>query len=730
MNRIFVCLIVVFTSIYTTITFAQSDLWQIANTASKVNNADAAIQYFGIDDQALRSKLNLVPNELRGQTDTIQLPMPDGTLARFTIVESSIMEDGLAAKFPDIKSYKVYGIDDPSASGRVDLSPKGFRGMLMTSQGRVFIDPDQSTSNRYVSRLRNGRHAHADPEQPFQCSVYDLPNNRTVPQNFSSNKTVSRIPGSLTTYRIAVSATPEYVTAVGGTLNTAMAEINTAINRVNQIYERDLGIRLFLVTNNDRIVDVAPADAGFTNNSGVALLSQNQAWIDAQIGSANYDIGHVFSTGGGGVARLQSVCSTSNKAKGVTGLPNPTGEPFYIDFVAHEIGHQFGGNHTYNGTVGSCGGQRNPSTAFEPGSGTTIMGYAGICGTENIETASDATFHAGSINEINTFVTTLGGASCDTPLVITPVNTDPTGVNAGINRVIPKSTPFQLIGTGVDTGDTLSYQWDQMDTGASTDALTLGTDLATNTLFRSYVPQPTGVRDFPVLSSQIANINGKGETLPTTARTLNFRLIVRDGKSGMTTSDVLLTVDGNSGPFTITSQNTASTFPATSNPTVTWNVANTNVGPISCSSVDIDLLTFSTDSSTYGITPLIAGTPNDGTEAVIIPDRSGSKARFRVSCSSNIFYDISDADSNITGTLMFPTTGNSANVTGSPAAETITVIGGPPAPVPNTGIPSGIGGGGGGLVDDLMSYIFLCLLLGRCWLLRARKLMVTRADLL
>ncbi|MFT5657151.1 MAG: hypothetical protein ACI9KN_000423, partial [Gammaproteobacteria bacterium] len=247
-----------------TFVLAQDNIWQDANLAAKTSGHMALSRYFDADDQALRSKLSLVPNEIRGQTDTILLPMPDGSLAKFSIVESSIMEDGLAEEFPQIKSYKVYGIDDPTASGRVDMSPKGFRGMLMTTQGRVFIDPANGTSNRYTSNLTGSS---SRSVQPFQCEVHADSSSSSDMVNFSRNETLHRISGSLITYRLAVSATSEYVNAVDGGAttdlaesNAVMAEINTAINRVNQVYERDLGVRLLLVTGNSSLIEVSSAN--------------------------------------------------------------------------------------------------------------------------------------------------------------------------------------------------------------------------------------------------------------------------------------------------------------------------------------------------------------------------------------------------------------------------------------------------------------------------------------
>ena len=664
-TRLFV---VIFLLINSGAGFAAQGFWQDVTTSSKSSSDEVtSIRYFDSDEQALRDFLALVPHESSGDNSyTILLPMPDGTQSSYSIVESPIMETGLAAKYPDIKSYLVYGIDDPGASGRVDISPKGFRGMIYTSQGRVFIDPDwqNSVAQQYLSRSSHGQSS----DSGFQCSANQLVSNQ-MSSPVLSQRTANRIAGSLLEYRLAVSATQEYVLApnvntngTGNELSDALAEINTAINRVNLIYQRDLGIKLVLVANNDLVIDIngdsildgLDSDGFPLNNNGFEMLSVNQSWVDTQIGSLDYDIGHVFTTGGGGVASISSVCGLF-KAEGVTGLPNPVGDNFYIDFVAHEIGHQFGAEHTFNGTTGNCGfGNRSllPNT-FEPGSGSTIMAYAGICGTENIQSSSDATFHAGSIEQINSFVT--GAGNCGVGSLISPSNADPTAV-AGGNQVIPISTSFLLQGSGSDgDGDSIDFQWDQMDFGTATTSATIGDDLGDNALFRSYLPQSTGNRDFPALGTQVRDGPfDQSEALPCTARNLNFRLTVRDGKSGQATDDLQITVDSNSGPFRITSHNFGEIISTNSGgEIISWDVANTNSGAVNCPNVDIDLLTFAPGYASYSVTSLATGEVNDGGAIVnFFPQEalSSSLARFRVKCSNNIFYDISDADLVIQGT--------------------------------------------------------------------------------
>ncbi len=688
--------------------------WQAEDTSSRMlSSGGDGIQYFIADAPALRDFLHQVPAETSGQSLEIKLPMPDGSLARYNIYESSIMETGLSAKFPEIKSYRVQGVDQPGSSGRVDISSKGFRGMVDTVYGRVFFGPDPVDSTLYQSRTSKGS---SGSNSGFQCGVYDLETNQSSLRSFEHKSAVSyRISGSITAYRLAVSATPEYVTAVGGGLSNAMSEINTVINRVNQIYERDLGVRLYLVAENDLLIDLNN-EAGFTNDDGFGnidskILIENQIWTDTKLGSHNYDIGHIFSTGAGGVASLESVCSDF-KAGGVTGLQNPAdlmSDIFYIDFVSHEIGHQFGANHTFNGSTGACGGSnRYGPTAVEPGSGSTIMAYAGICGSEDLQPNSDATFHAKSIEEVNTFVSDPAtGGSCATILATSPANNDPL-VNPVTNKIIPINTPFRLVSSATDSdGDTLSYQWEQMDAGGTaTTNTTFDSDQGDNPLFRSYVPQGSPERHFPSMSNQLGTTNDIVEVLPSTSRALNFRLTARDCKSGQATTDVELTVDTtNSTPFSVTSHSVPVSFAGTDSQTITWNVANTATSAVNCPNVDIDLLSFSPDKSTYGVTNLVNGTVNDGSYVIVIGDSWADNARYRVSCSDNVFYAISDADLDVTGELALPTTDNSTVLSEAAICGASNAVGAPPD---STNLPSSGGSSGGGSIN--LPWL-LCLLL-------------------
>jgi hypothetical protein len=477
------------------------------------------------------------------------------------------------------------------------------------------------------------------------CRIHELADSAIGRSARVSGDAAARTGDQLRTYRIAIAATGEYTTFHGGTVNSALSAIATTLNRVNQIYERDLAVRMVLVANNDQIVYTNGATDPYTNSNGIAMLTENQTTLDAVIGSANYDIGHVVSTGGGGIAGLGVVCANSNKARGVTGSPQPVGDAFDIDYVAHEIGHQFDADHTFNGTSGACvDPNRSPTNAYEPGSGTTIMAYAGICGAENLQSNSDAMFHAGSIASIVTFTTAGSGNGC---AAVSATGNNPPTVNAGQPYTIPRSTPFELTGSGSDpdVGNTLTYAWEQMDLGTASSSPATMVDDGTRPIFRSFLPTGSPTRTFPKLTDLLNNTSTIGESLPTTNRALNFRLTARDGLGGVDAANVQLQVVSTAGPFAVTAPNGGQNVVGSA--TVSWNTANTGSGTaVNCPNVDILL---STDGGNTFPTTLRVATPNDGNEAVTFPQGSSTTARIKVKCSNNVFFDISNANFSFTG---------------------------------------------------------------------------------
>ncbi|MFO0839201.1 MAG: M12 family metallo-peptidase [Phycisphaerae bacterium] len=591
----------------------------------------------------------------------VSLPMPDGSFARFRVVDSPIMAPALAAQFPEIRTFLGQGIDDPAASVRFDYTPVGFHSQILSPNGSVYIDPisqgDRNVHAVYFKRDLTNIHA-AD----WHCDgpvIDDVAERLAANPELRGGGVSARSGPTRREYRLACAATGEYTAFHGGTVTAGQAAIVTAINRVTGVYELEVAVRLILVANNSLLVYTNSATDPYTNNNGSTMLGQNQTNVDTVIGTANYDIGHVFSTGGGGIAGLGVVCRAGNKARGVTGLPSPIGDPFYIDFVAHEMGHQYGGNHSFNGNTTNCGSNRNASTAYEPGSGSTIMCYAGVCdAADNLQNNSDAYFHSISFDEIINYTTVGLGNGC--PVQVATGNVAPT-VNAGVDYTIPSGTPFALTATASDpNGDPLTYCWEERDLGPAQPASGAGSaDNGTSPIQRSFNASTSPTRLVPRLLTLQTGAFAIGEQYAATNRTLNYRITARDnraGGGGVNTDDMRITVVNTGSAFQVTSPNTNVLWSGTQ--TVTWNVANTTAAPISCALVNILL---STDAGvTYPFT-LAANTANDGSEVVTIPSVSSTTARIKVESVGNIFFDISNV--NFRTTIAPPT-----NVQASPAA--------------------------------------------------------------
>ncbi|WCL81397.1 zinc-dependent metalloprotease family protein [Saprospira sp. CCB-QB6] len=566
----------------------------------------------------------------------LSLPLPDGSYETFEIVESPIMEVELAEKFPEIQTYAGRGLSDPSKTLRFDLTPQGFHAMILTpGEGTVYIDPYQfgggDIEHYIVYNRRDFRPA--SPKQ-FVCGLTG--NNIPLSSFKSGGQTAARF-GSceLRTYRIAIAATGEYTQFHGGTVALALAAQTTTLNRVNGVYEREMAIRMNLVANNNLIIYTNATTDPYTNGTPGTMITENQVNIDTEIGSANYDIGHVFGTNSGGLAGLGVVCSNSGKARGVTGSSAPIGDPFDIDYVAHEVGHQFGCNHTQNN---SC--NRNNATAMEPGSASTIMGYAGIC-APNVQNQSDDYFHSVSLQEMGAFITG-AGHSCPTTTAL--ANNAPTVSAPAANISIPASTPFLLTATASDPdGNTLTYSWEQMENTTATMPPVASSTAGPN--FRSFDPVTDPTRYFPNLSDLAAGGPFTWEVLPSVSRTMDFRVTVRDNAAGggcTAHADMQVTVDASSGPFVVLYPSaTGISWNGGSTETVSWDVAGTDGNPVSCANVDILL---STDGGLSYPTVLAANVPNDGSEAISVPNIGTTTGRIMVRCANGYFFDISDND--------------------------------------------------------------------------------------
>ena len=567
----------------------------------------------------------------------LTLPLPDGQFVRVRVEESPILSPDLAHRYPLIRTYRAQGVDDPTLTARLDTTPWGFHAQLITEKGAVYVDP----LNTPDAKRTDGYRSYWKSElvrPPFRCGVGGgvLDEGWAAPMALA----VTNPSGDQRrNYRLAVTATGEYTTFFAGIdcpsgspatcpHDAAAARIATTVNRVTGIYEREVAVRFTLTATNiyeNAATDPFPAGASVNG----ALLDQNQADLDLQVGSANYDIGHIFSQGGGGgLAGVGIVCG-GTKARGGTSLGNPSGDVFDVDYVAHEVGHQMGGRHTFNGNEGSCGGtNRFATSAYEPGSGTTIMAYAGICGSQNVQPNSDDYFHVHSFDQITDFRDG-GGAACGT---LTATGNGAPSVDAGLDYTIPRATPFTLTAAAASdpNGDALTYNWEEFDLGPA------GVPAPGNTtgpLFRSRPATPGPGRTLPRFPDLLSGVATPWEVLPNVDRDLNFRVTVRDhepGGGGVDYDSMVVHVSG--APFRITSPAPGGALECGDDGSIAWDKGGSTAASVRA--------LLSTDAGATFST-LLASTANDGAEPVAVPAVLASAARLKLEPTDNIYFSLS-----------------------------------------------------------------------------------------
>ncbi|WP_421172552.1 reprolysin-like metallopeptidase [Aeromonas sp. 601115] len=570
---------------------------------------------------------------LQAGANKLTLPLPDGGEVTFALEAYDLLPADLAAKYPQIRTFKGYNPAHPIETGRFDLGPQGFHAMFSHQGKMVFVDPLRNAEG-YAVYYQQDAHSRLEDEAD---KVLGHDADRALQQRVQVDGNVRK------RYTIAISATGEYTRYHGGSRVLTMAAITTLLNRVNQVYQQDVGAEFVLASGNDNLVFTDPASDPFDNTNADADLNvdvQAQAFAAGDVGA--FDIGHVLNTGGGGLASLGVLCvdtlppyyAYGAKSSGMTGSKEPVGDAFFIDYVAHEIGHQFGAEHTFNGTTGNCGaGNRAEEQAWEPGSGSSIMAYAGICGEENIQPHSDPYFHSKSIEQMRAHMASV--STCGTTLALS--NNAPQ-VAAGNDYVIPANTPFALKGAGADLdGNPLLFNWEQIDKGTESSSVATMVDDGSRPLFRFVSPTASPERILPSLPSLLSGTLAKGEAWPTTNRDLNFRLTVRDGQGGVASDDMKVQVVNTGTAFRITSPISGVTLTPGGSQSLTWDVAGTTLPPISCSKVDISVT--QDEGASWAL--LVSSQPNSGSATVTLPGNLTSSVRLKVACSDNIFFAIS-----------------------------------------------------------------------------------------
>lgn len=650
---------------------------------------------YTMDEASLKFQMwNLSTNPDEGMI--ISLPLPDGSARNFRVWQTPMMPDDLAARYPDIKTFTAEAVDNRNVTAKIDFTLFGFHAMIFDGDNTAFVDPfDNYRDGFYMVHYK--RDEVRPLNEMMKCGVVseDEPKANgipvTLPINNKSTAAAKVINGyNLRTYRLALAADNFYCAAVGGTtIPLALSKMTTTMNRINGVYERELSITMKFVSNEDQIIWTTPTggpngDDPFNaiDANPNACLPVNQTQCDTRIGAANYDIGHVFTTNGGGLSLRGVVCTSGSKAQSVTGSPSPTGDGFDIDFVAHEMGHEFNGGHTYNnGSDGNCGGgNRVRQDSYEPGSGSTIMAYAGICSPDDLQLHSDPYFHALSLLEIQAYVSAGGNCAEQTSSNNKSVAYDP----FQSTYTIPYKTPFELIGPALtdSVADTATlYCWEEWDRDMSANGTRFINTTTVGPLFRSYSPTRAKTRVFPKISMVLAGTlsnagmeGNEGEKVPTTTRQMVFRCTFRDimnnlGVFTFPTDSIVIHAQAtttNTG-FTVTSQNaTVPAFDGGSTATVTWDVVGTDGAPYNAANVDIYL---GTNGSNF---PYYAGTfPNNGSATITVPNppATSSTCRFKVKGSGNVFFNVNGKNFTVKNNPSLPVAPNVVQQVATQAQE-------------------------------------------------------------
>ncbi len=660
----------------TTLGFSQSDKFWSANNENKAGiTTDKAVarlsfpklfKLFNLNTASLRQQLfSVVGKNAARHSTVISLPNADGGFEEFEVFEASNFEPDLQDRFPEIRAFSGKGITDQFATLKLSISPQGIQSMVFrTDKENEFIEPysnDHTVYAVFKSQREKGKLA-------WTCSTDDK--NTMSGLNLKGDNTSSATgssTGTLKTMRLAQSCNGEYSNYFGATsaaqVGLVLAAFNNTLTRCNGVYEKDLALHLNLIANTTAVIYYSPSTDPYSTTLS-QWNAQLQSTLTANIGEANYDIGHMFgaSGGGGNAGCIGCVCVNGSKGSGITSPADgiPQGDNFDIDYVVHEVGHQLGGNHTFSMSSEGTGVNK------EVGSGITIMGYAGIT-AQDVAPHSIDIFHQATIAQIQANLAT---KTCPVSTNITANNVAPV-IAALSNYTIPISTPFALTGSASDANsDAITYCWEQNDNSTTTGASSVASPTkATGPNWLSFPATASGTRLFPKLSTILSGLNvtpplpggdagANIEALSSVSRTLNFRLTVRDNHAFSSTApvavgqtafaDAVVTVSNTSGPFAVSAPNTAVTWAGGSAQTITWSVNNTTAAPVSCANVKISL---STDGGQTFPTVLAASTPNDGTESLVIPIGASTTARIKVEAVGNIFFDISNTNFTIGGAV-------------------------------------------------------------------------------
>lgn len=620
--------------------------WEAVSQKTSQIRKEVDVKYsYKVDLASIRSLLkDAVETGNNAKPVIISLPTVEGKIEKFAVYSNPVMEKAMAEQY-QLGSYVGVGIDDPSKYLRFSTSPTEMQSMIIKDGVFQFIEPITTDKQTYGVFYKTKR---TKSDNGFECSTEEK-NIKDIQSLLENGKKklssigITNRPSSTKyrTYRLALSATGEYTQLFGGTVAGALVQMNNTMTRVNGVFEKDFGIKL-LIQNFPNIIYTNAATDPYTANN---LNLQLQQTLTAQVGNANYDIGHVFNAAGGNgnAGCIGCICTDpttaepEGKGSAFTQSTNPTGDLFDIDYVAHEMGHQLGGNHTYSHL--SEGSMVN----VEPGGGTTIMGYAGIT-DDNVQNFSDAYFHYSSVNQILTNIESR--TTCGTSVNIT--NNTPPVISPLTAYNIPKGTAYYLDATATDAqNDPIKYTWEQYDSVDDFASISGDSGWGYNpqgSIARSFFGTTSGRRYFPsfplVMNGTLTN-KPTWETVSYVPRTLNYAVTVRDENAMrpmLSSSETTVTV-GNNGPFKFNGLTASTVLYNNASNTIQWEVANTNAAPYNVANIKID---YTADNGNTW-TDLIASTPNTGSYSVQMPSGLTGTVKLRISAIGNIFYAVSPA---------------------------------------------------------------------------------------
>ena len=594
---------------------------------------------FGLNKYRFEEQIKKIPFRYSNtKAAELNLPGIDGKSNKFSVYRTNVLHPKLQEKYPELMSFVGVNLKTPTEMIRFVYHPAvGIKGIITGDDVAFIIDPVKM--DRFKIFELNDQEI-----EKFNCETESIRKSYNT-KNFNQKNAND---GNLRRYRLALAVSGEYAQFFldGSEQNDqerkgkVLAAMVSSINRVNGIFERDFSITMQIIPENEELIYLNPSTDPFSTGSSLNGQLQNAIDTNANIGNSRYDVGHLFHVENsvyGNAGCIACVCTTGSKGSAFTVHTDPSSDNFNM-IVAHEFGHQFGGYHVQSSS--NCRSGFN--SEVEPGSGSTIMGYAGIC-PANVQNGPDDYFNYVDIRDVA--IWTIDNSSCAEIIDIT--NSAPT-VEAGPDHIIPRSTPFVLEAEASDTNaaDLLTYCWEQNNPENPNSSSSPRSDWVNGPLFRSKYPSRSNKRYFPSLEDIISgNLAPTWEVLPSVARTMRFEVTVRDNviEGGQSNTDGLtITVDDSSGPFVITSQSSSEIWNVGDQVTIQWDVANTNVQPVNTMNVDIYMSVDGGNTFPYLLQDDIT---NDGSETFVLPNvESTSQARIMVKGSGNVFFAVNSAD--------------------------------------------------------------------------------------